>query len=222
MAPTNAIEAIVRDHVVPVFHGDDLDVVLRIADTLATGGYGTIEFTDRSTTALGTFAKVVPRLAESHPDVTIGAGSIVTADVARRYVDCGAQFIVGPATSDGVASACFDRKVPYVPGCGTLTEILRGHEMGCEIVKLFPAMAVGGPAFLSAVRGPCPDIRVMPTGGIESSEDSLRAWFEAGAVAIGLGSLVPQALVEAGDWAGLASHVATVRANVTAALNPAD
>lgn len=215
MAGLSPVAAIERDRIVPVFNDDDLDVTLRVADILFANGFSILEFTNRSAAALSTFERVVPRLGENLPDMTVGAGSISGAEAARAYTDSGATFVVGPATSEAVATVCSDRGVPYMPGCGTLTEILRGHQMGSEIVKLFPASIVGGPQFLAAVRAPCPDIKVMPTGGIDPSPESLAEWFRAGAVGVGLGStLVPSAMLAVRDWDAIAANVARVAENL--------
>ncbi len=215
MTRLSPVATIERDRIVPVFNHDDVNVVVYVAEILFENGFSTVEFTNRSADAASTFERLVPLLGDHLPEMVIGAGSITTADAARSYIESGARFVVGPATSEAVAGVCRDFGVPYIPGCGTLTEILRGHEMGSEIVKLFPASSLGGPGFLSAVRAPCPDIKVMPTGGIDPSAESLAAWFGAGAVAVGLGSaLVPPRMVAVGDWDGLTANVKTVARNL--------
>lgn len=105
--------------------------------------------------------------------------------------------------------------MPYSPGCATPTEITLAHELGCEIVKVFPGGQVGGPAFVAAVRGPCPWALLMPTGGVDITEESLRAWFEAGVPCVGIGSkLVSKDLVAAADWSGLEQRTAQVIATI--------
>jgi 2-dehydro-3-deoxyphosphogluconate aldolase/(4S)-4-hydroxy-2-oxoglutarate aldolase len=107
-----------------------------------------------------------------------------------------------------VARACNRRKIPYSPGCGSASEISQAEELGCEIVKVFPGGEVGGPAFVKAVKAPCPWVSIMPTGGVECTEASLRAWFEAGGACAGVGSnLITKELLKAGDYEGITAKV---------------
>ena len=117
------------------------------------------------------------------------------------YISAGASFIVGPVTNPDVAKVCNRRKVGYIPGCGTASEISEAEELGVEIVKIFPGSAVGGPGFVKDVLAPMPWSSIMPTGGVDITEESLRPWFEAGVFAVGLGSkLVSSDILESGDW----------------------
>ncbi len=145
----------------------------------------------------------------NHPDVILGVGSVVDAPTAAIYIDLGANFVVGPVLNAEVARLCNRRKVAYSPGCGTASEISQAEELGCEIVKIFPGGQVGGPAFVKALRGPCPWTLLMPTGGVDITEVSLSAWFEAGVPCVGVGSsLVAADIVASGDWAVLERRVA--------------
>jgi 2-dehydro-3-deoxyphosphogluconate aldolase/(4S)-4-hydroxy-2-oxoglutarate aldolase len=112
------------------------------------------------------------------------------------------------------------RNIPYVPGCATMTEILAAYRAGCDLVKLFPAGSIGGPAFLDAVRAPCPWVRAIPTGGVEPTVESLRSWYRAGAPAVGMGSkLLPRPLIEARDFDGLHELIGATVAFVAEARN---
>jgi len=107
-----------------------------------------------------------------------------------------------------VARICNRRKVLWIPGCGTMTEISQAEELGAEIVKIFPGTAVGGPSFVKAVMGPCPWTSIMPTGGVEPTEENLAGWFGAGVTCVGMGSaLVTDKIVEEGDWKTLEKTV---------------
>ena len=107
-----------------------------------------------------------------------------------------------------MAKLCNRKRVAYMPGCGSVTEISQAHEWGCDVVKLFPGAQVGGPAFVKAVMGPMPWTKIMPTGGVEPEEASLKAWFDAGIIAAGMGSrLIPDKLVAEADWEGLEAHI---------------
>ena len=141
-------------------------------------------------------------------DIIMGVGSICDAPTAALYIANGANFVVGPLLNEEVARLCNRRKIAYSPGCGSVSEIGQAEELGVEIVKVFPGSEVGGPAFVKSVLGPCPWTRIMPTGGVDATRESLAAWFEAGVAAVGAGSkLITKELVAAKDWDGLADKV---------------
>ena len=119
-----------------------------------------------------------------------------------------ADFVVGPLLDEETAKLCNRRKIPYMPGCGTLTEIHKAHTLGVEICKVFPGKEVGGPGFVKNVKGPCPWTEIMPTGGVEPTEESLSSWFKAGIACAGIGSnLITKEIVAAGDFAALTKKV---------------
>ena len=212
------LEAIRRDGVVPVFFHADVEVAKEVARRLVAGGLSTLEFTNRGDDAVGVLAGLLGWARRELPQLIVGAGTVTRAATADHVIDLGASFVFAPSLSAEVAAACNDRNIPYVPGCGTLTEIQAAYRLGCDFVKLFPAAAIGGPAFLSAVRAPCPWIQAVPTGGVEPTEESLRAWFTAGAPAVGMGSnLLAKDLVEAGDWDAIEARVRATVAAVAAA-----
>jgi 2-dehydro-3-deoxyphosphogluconate aldolase/(4S)-4-hydroxy-2-oxoglutarate aldolase len=167
-----------------------------------------VEFTNRGDLAYQVFAGAVRHVLEKKIDVILGVGSIVDAPTAALYVANGANFVVGPLLNPEVARLCNRRKVAYSPGCGSVSEIAQAEELGVEIVKVFPGKEVGGPGFVKAVLGPCPWTRIMPTGGVESTRESLEAWFKAGVAAVGAGSnLITKEFIAAKDWDGLAAKV---------------
>ena len=138
----------------------------------------------------------------------IGAGSVPDAPTAAIFIQMGADFIVSPVLNPDVARICNRRKVLWIPGCGTLTEISQAEELGAEIVKIFPGSAVGGPSFVKAVKGPCPWTSIMPTGGVDPSEQNLEKWFAAGVTCVGMGSaLITDKAVKGGEWQALEETV---------------
>jgi 2-dehydro-3-deoxyphosphogluconate aldolase/(4S)-4-hydroxy-2-oxoglutarate aldolase len=164
------------------------------------GGVRCVEFTNRGDQAHIVFGELVGRFKDD-PRAILGAGSVLDPGTASLYIQLGANFIVGPALNSEVARVCNRRKVAYSPGCGSVSEISAAEELGVEIVKIFPGSQVGGPGFVKAVRGPMPWTYLMPTGGVEPTEENMRAWFEAGVAAVGMGSkLVRKDLVAAGDF----------------------
>lgn len=118
----------------------------------------------------------------------MGVGSIVDAGTAAMYIALGTNFVVAPLIDEATAKLCNKRKIAWIPGCGSVTEIGRAHELGAEIVKIFPGSQVGGPSFVKAVKGPMPWARLMPTGGVSPTEDNLEGWFDAGVTCVGMGS----------------------------------
>ena len=120
----------------------------------------------------------------------------------------GANFIVTPVLREDIAVVCNRRKVLWSPGCGTLKEIARAEELGCEIIKLFPG-DVYGPKFVKGVKGPQPWTSIMPTGGVSTDRENLSAWFNAGVTCVGMGSqLISKEIIAKGDYEALKLKVA--------------
>jgi len=220
------LAAMIDQGVIPVFSHPDVEVCINVIQACADGGAKCIEFTNRGDFAARAFEEVTRHFAKADHSVVMGVGSVVDAPTAGLYIAYGARFVVGPLLNAEVARLCNRRKIPYSPGCGSATEIGEAEELGCEIVKLFPGGAVGGPDFVRAILGPMPWTRIMPTGGVDVSEASLRAWFSAGVAAVGIGSnLVPRELLEAKDYKGVEARVRaaveliqTIRAELSGAV----
>ena len=202
------LAAMIDQGVIPVFYHPDVETCVNVIQACADGGARCIEFTNRGEFAAHTFLDVTRHFAKADPNVVMGVGSIVDAPTAGLFIANGARFVVGPILNADVAKVCNRRMVPYSPGCGSATEISYAQELGCEIVKVFPGESVGGPTFVRNVLGPMPWTRIMPTGGVEPDEASLREWFGAGIVAAGMGSkLITNDLLKAGDWKGIEARV---------------
>jgi 2-dehydro-3-deoxyphosphogluconate aldolase/(4S)-4-hydroxy-2-oxoglutarate aldolase len=202
------LTALMDQGVIPVFYHPDVEVCKKVIQACADGGAPCIEFTNRGDFASHVFYEVTRHFASADPRVIMGVGSIVDAPTAGIYIANGAKFVVGPILNADVAKVCNRRKIPYSPGCGSASEISYAEELGCEIVKVFPGSSVGGPDFIKAVLGPMPWTRIMPTGGVDPDEASVKKWFGAGIVAAGMGSkLITQELLDAGDYAGITAKV---------------
>ncbi len=206
--------------VLPLFSTPDPDRALRITAALREGGARVIEFTDRGPGAWGTFTVLAQQAARHDPQAILGAGSIRDPEAADRFIASGARFIVGPSFSPEVARLCNRRRIPYLPGCATPTEIVAAEESGVELVKVFPGDSLG-PGFLKAIRGPLPETQVVVTGGVQATEDSVREWIEAGAACLGVGSaLIPKVFTDPSsdaDPSALTPAVAHLIALVAAA-----
>jgi 2-dehydro-3-deoxyphosphogluconate aldolase/(4S)-4-hydroxy-2-oxoglutarate aldolase len=210
----------VETGVLPLFYSPDADQAARITGALRDGGARVIEFTDRGPGAWSVFSALASSAARHDRDAILGAGSIRDAEAADRFIAAGARFIVGPSFSADVARLCNRRRIPYLPGCATPTEIVTAEESGVELVKVFPGDSLG-PAFVRAIRGPLPETQVVVTGGVAASEESVREWIGAGAACLGFGSaLVTRDHLDpdsGSDPAELTPAVATLIALVAAA-----
>ena len=186
--------------VVPVFYHNDADIACAVVKACYQGGVRAFEFTNRGDFAHQVFEKVVKYAAAECPDMAIGVGSVVEPGTAAIYMQLGACFVVGPLFNAEVAKVCNRRGVPYIPGCGSVTEIGMAQECGCEVVKAFPGDVLT-PKFVKGVMAPMPWTRIMVTGGVEPTAENLAAWFKAGAFCVGMGSkLFPKETIAAADW----------------------
>jgi len=204
----DVLDAIGDSGVLPLFYCDDVEQSVRIMTALADGGARAIEFTDRGPNARRVFAEMAAQAAVWPSSILLGAGSIRDPYAADWFIASGARFIVGPTFDPDVATLCNLRRVPYLPGCATPTEIVTAEKSGVEFVKVFPGDVLG-PAFVRAIRGPLPEAQVVVTGGVAATEASVRDWISAGAVALGFGSgLVSKAFTSGADPAPLTHTVA--------------
>jgi 2-dehydro-3-deoxyphosphogluconate aldolase/(4S)-4-hydroxy-2-oxoglutarate aldolase len=198
---------------VPIFYNSDVELGKKVIAACAAGGARVIEFTNRGDFAFQVFAELSQHFAGADPDIILGVGSVVDAPTAAMYISAGANFVVGPVLNPEVARLCNRRKIAYLPGCGSVSEISAAEELGVEIVKVFPGSSVGGPGFVKAVLGPCPWTRIMPTGGVDATQESIGAWFKAGAACVGMGSkLITKDRLAAGDFDAITENVARVLA----------
>ncbi len=207
------LNTIIDTGLVPVFYHGDVEVTKKVAHAISAGGCRLLEFTNRGDFAPEVFKELSRYCQRELPDMILGAGSVVDMPTAALYVAYGANFVVGPYTNAEVARFCNRRKIPYSPGCGSATEIGDAEELGVEIVKVFPGDSVGGPGFVKAVLGPCPWTRIMPTGGVQATRESLTAWFKAGVAAVGIGGdLIEKEYLETGNYDALAAKTAEILA----------
>lgn len=202
------LTAMMQQCVIPVFYHPDFEVCVNVIQACANGGAKCVEFTNRGDFAAHVFYDVTKHFAKADPSVIMGVGSIVDGPTAALFIANGTKFVVGPLLNADVAKVCNRRGIPYSPGCGSATEIGDAQELGVEIVKVFPGSSVGGPEFVKSVMGPMPWSRIMPTGGVEPTEESLRKWFGAGIVACGIGSnMITKQLLDAKDYKGIEENV---------------
>lgn len=197
--------------VIPVFYHSDSDLAYQVIKACYEGGVRAVEFTNRGDGAHLVFEKLIGKVRNELPELALGVGSVLDSGTASVYIQLGADFIVSPALVSEMAVVCNRRKILWSPGCGTVSEIVRAHELGADIVKIFPGSEVGGPSFVKAVKGPMPWTRIMPTGGVSPTEDNLKAWFGAGVHCVGMGSkLITKELLQNFNHDKLRNQVASV------------
>ncbi|NQT66664.1 MAG: bifunctional 4-hydroxy-2-oxoglutarate aldolase/2-dehydro-3-deoxy-phosphogluconate aldolase [Actinobacteria bacterium] len=196
---------------IPVFYNSDIEISKNIVKACAEGGAICIEMTNRGDGAIDVFKELEIFCRTELPNIILGAGSIVDSPTAAAYIGYGANFIVGPVIDEETAILCNKRKIPYSPGCGSATEIQKAHALGVEFCKLFPGAQVGGPAFVKAMKGPCPWTKIMPTGGVSPTEESLRDWFTSGVACVGMGSkLITREAIKSKNYSHITSEVKRV------------
>lgn len=200
-----------EESMIPVFFNSDTEVCKKVLEACYRGGIRLFEFTNRGDYAHVVFEQLNKFAAAEFPDMILGTGSVVDAPTAVLYVQLGSNFIVSPILNEEMADVLNRRKILWSPGCGSASEISRAEALGAEIVKIFPGSEVGGPKFVSALKGgPMPWTQIMPTGGVEPTESNLTEWFKAGAICVGMGSkLIKSELVKAKDFKQIEQDVKT-------------
>ena len=187
--------------IVPVFYNRNIAICKKVVKACYDGGIRVFEFTNRGDFATLVFAELNQWVILECPEMILGVGSVVDGPTAVMYIALGTNFVVSPLIDEEMARICNKRKIAWSPGCGSATEIGRAHELGCEVVKIFPGSSVGGPDFVSGVMGPMPYASIMPTGGVTPEEENLSKWFKAGVHCVGIGSqLFPKDVLANGDF----------------------
>jgi 2-dehydro-3-deoxyphosphogluconate aldolase/(4S)-4-hydroxy-2-oxoglutarate aldolase len=206
------VEAIQLSGVVAVIRMKDAAKLRAVVDAIAEGGVRAIEVTMTVPGAV----ELIRTLARSLPaDILLGAGTVTDAGTARAVIDAGARYVVSPVFRRDVIAACHERDIAVAPGCFTPTEILDAHECGADVIKVFPATALG-PQFIKDVRAPLPQVRLMPTGGV--SLDNAGDWIRAGAIAVGVGSaLLDSKAIDEGRYDVLTNNARRIVASVASA-----
>ena len=186
-----------RTGLVPLFYHQDLNVCIEVLKACYNGGARLLEFTHRGNFAHEIFSELNKYALKNLPGMILGVGSVTDGAAASHYMMLGAGFVVTPVLREDIAIVCNRRKVLWAPGCGSLS----------EIVKLFPGSQFG-PSFVKAIKGPCPWTSIMPTGGVSTTEENLKGWFDAGVTCVGIGSeLISKSILESKDYSRLEHDV---------------
>jgi len=195
--------------IIPVFYHKDIEVCKKVVKACYDGGIRVFEFTNRGDFAHEVFNEINKWVIKACPEMILGIGSVIDQGTASLYIQLGTNFIVSPLIDEDMAKVCNRRKIAWSPGCGSVTEINRAHELGAEVVKIFPGSSVGGPDFVSGVKGPMPWASIMPTGGVSPDEANLKGWFKAGVHCVGMGSqLFPKEVIESGNYQAITEKCA--------------
>lgn len=181
------IEILLAKPIVPVFYHSDLEVCKSVIHASHRAGVRLFKFTNRGENAAALFEELVKYVKVECPELLLGMGTVKNATSAQQFIDMGADFIVQPFTTPEVGEVCAKNNIPWIPGAMTVTEIQNAVNLGAEIVKIFPANILT-PAFVKAVRGPLPEVKLMASGGIDVNEYTVNQWFAAGVNIVALGS----------------------------------
>lgn len=199
------LEIIAKHPVIPVYYNDDSETCIEIVKASYAGGIRVFEFVNRGAKALENF-KILLEYKQKHlPDLLLGIGTIKTVEQAQDFIDAGADFIVSPIVLKGIAEVTLDKGILWIPGCMTPTEIALAESLGAPLVKLFPGDTLG-PNFLKAIKPLFPNVKFMPTGGVDVAESNIRGWFDAGVYSVGLGSKLFNAPADAKGYTWLSER----------------
>lgn len=182
MDKAGVLKSLQETGLVPVLRAESVEKALALAEAVAAGGVNVLEVTMTVPGAV----QVIERLVRDRPDILVGAGTVLDAETARTCILAGAQFVVSPALNTKTIAMCHRYSVAVLPGALTPTEIVTSWEAGADVVKVFPAGAMGGAKYLVSLKGPLPQIKMIPTGGV--SLGTAKEFLEAGAFALGVGS----------------------------------
>lgn len=214
-----SVEIIKQNAAVPVFYHPSWRVCEQVIRICYQNGFRVFEFTNRGGNAPELFARLKQLASVEMPDMLLGTGTIFTLHDAEKYVDLDTDFIVSPILNPQVGAYCNNLDLLWIPGCMTTTEVYQAHTAGAQIIKLFPGDVLGF-SFLKSIRPVFPTLNFMPTGGVTTDVDNLRAWFNAGVMAVGMGSqLLPKKIIESGDWEVLNEHVKKAAITVNQIIN---
>jgi 2-dehydro-3-deoxyphosphogluconate aldolase/(4S)-4-hydroxy-2-oxoglutarate aldolase len=203
MAKFRRIEVVLKMEetgIIPVFYHPDIEVAKGVLEACYKGGVRVFEFTNRDDFALEVFTELNKFAIKHLPDMILGIGTVLDASTTAMYLQAGANFVVSPILNPEMAQTCNRKKVLWIGGCETLSEISQAETLGAEIIKIFPG-EMFKPTFIKALKAPMPWTSVMVTGGVSPTKESIEEWFKAGVSCVGMGSqLFPQEVLQRKDF----------------------
>lgn len=204
MEKKEAIKALIPEQgILPLYFYKDTEVSIQVLRALYAAGIRSVEYTNRGEAALKNFTAMRKVCDSEMKDMYLGVGTIKNGQMAQAFIDAGTDYIICPGLVESVAEVADKNNMLWVPGCMTPSEIIKAETLGAKMIKLFPGNILG-PGFLSAIKEIFPDLKFMPTGGVELDKENIAGWFKAGVCAVGMGSkLITKQLLEAKDYAGI-------------------
>lgn len=184
---SRSLNLILEQGMLPLFFHPNEGISIKVTQALYDSGVKVVEYTNRGEEALSNFAKLKSEASKTMPGLQLGIGTIKTAQEAQAFIDAGADFIVAPTVNPDVAAQANKNGLLWVPGCMTPTEIALAQQYGAALIKIFPANILGT-EFVSSIKDLFSGQAFMPTGGVDLSKENLSSWFNAGVVAVGMGS----------------------------------
>lgn len=200
------IQEMKRTGIVPLFTHDNAEDALQVVRTAYDAGIRSFEFTNRRSNSLDVF-NFLDTQRSHFPELMLGVGTVLDPETTKKFIDAGADFVISPILNPEMAPVCASHDILWIPGCATLTEIVNARNNGAEVIKVFPG-SVLGPAFISSIMPVIPGLQLMVTGGVELTRDNLEAWFNAGAMCVGMGSnLFVKEILQKRDWKKLGQNI---------------
>lgn len=201
MSKTQQItDAIIAQGILPLYFNPSEEVSLDVLKAIYKAGIKAVEYTNRGDAALANFKKMAALRDAEMPGLLLGVGTIKNMQHATDYLAAGADFLVSPGFVPDVAAHCVSNDIFYAPGCMTPTEIIAAENAGIKFIKLFPGNIMGV-EFLTTIKDIFPKLLFMPTGGVDTTKESIESWYKAGVCAVGMGSkLISKKLMEVKDY----------------------
>lgn len=205
-------DAIVKQGILPLYFNADENTTIEVLRAIYRAGIKAVEYTNRGEAALKNFAKMVEVRNAEMPDLLLGIGTIKNLEQAKDFLNVGADFFISPGFVPEVADFLIGKDLFYSPGCMTPTEIIAAENAGVKFIKLFPGNMLG-PDFLSGIKDIFPKLLFMPTGGVDTTKESISGWYKAGVSAVGMGSkLISKQLMADQDYTTIESETKKVLA----------
>ena len=219
MRTVEITESIINQGILPLYFNPDEEISLEVLKSIYNAGIRAVEYTNRGDAALANFKKMAALRNEEMPGLLLGVGTIKNMQQASDYLAAGADFLVSPGLVPEVASHCVANDIFYAPGCMTPSEIIAAENAGIKFIKLFPGNILGT-EFLTTIKDIFPKLLFMPTGGVDTTKESIESWFNAGVCAVGMGSkLISKKLMEAKDYITIEANTRKVLETISEVRN---